>query len=96
MQRYWISIMAVQEAHLQGTEVKHIRSSDEDNSHHGVAIVTETELKPQYQRISNGICKMTTKLSVKDGSRELVFISAYAPTLVNSEKDTNLREEFYE
>ena len=100
--------MAVQETHLQGTEIRHIRSSDgknkyelfytgaENNSHHGVAIVTEIELKPQYQRISNRISKMTTKLNVKDGSRELVFISAYAPTLVNSEKDPKLREEFYE
>ena len=76
MQRYRISIMAVQETHLQGTEVRHIRSSDgknkyelfytgaENNSHHGVAIVTETELKPQYQRISNRISKRNTKLKV--------------------------------
>ena len=46
--------------------------------------------------LDHGSPQRERKLAEKDGSKELVFISANAPTLVNNQKDPNLREEFYE
>ena len=50
------------------------------------------DLNPTIKKISDRIC--TAKIKLKE--HNLVFISAYAHTLEKSEKEPNLREEFYE
>eukprot|EP00794_Sanderia_malayensis_P021015 gene21015-23067_t len=104
MRRYQIQIMAIQETHLQGTDTLEIKTSDgkhnydlfhtgsDSNKYHGVAIVCEKGLKANFQNISNLLCKAVLKIE----NRRLVFISCYTPTLQNSEKNPQEREEFYD
>ena len=105
MIKYDLQILAIQETHLSGTGTISIKTTDKmktydlfytgtkENKHHGVGIVVDSVLKPCFVRINDRICLMKSKL--KDGSK-IFFISTYAHTLQNSERNPRVREEFYE
>ena len=105
MQTYKIDIMGIQEHHLKGIGVMKIRSKDNkdtyelfytgpnDNKYHRVGVIVRKDLKADYKEITEKNCVTTIKL--EKHSRNLKFISTYAPTLEVSEKDENIREEFY-
>ena len=63
------------------------------NKHHGVGIIVRKDLKADYNEITENNCVAAIKLEKQN--RNLKFISTYAPTLEVSEKDENIREEFY-
>ena len=96
--------MAIQEHHMKGTGVINLKSNNDtyelfctstkNNKHHGVGILTRKDFKAEYKVISDRICKATIKL--ENENRNLVFISAYAPTLEVSEKNKNIRDRFYQ
>jgi exonuclease III len=109
MQKYRLQTMAIQETHVDSDGVMEITSSnnkakynlyhvgEQNNKHHGVGIITDQSISPQFQKISERTCKMTTKIDVGDNkSRDLVFISTYAPTLPNSEANPDMRDKYYE
>lgn len=105
MKKYQLHMLAVQETHFKGTETRTLQTTDgtdkytffftgpENNKWHGVGIVVSQTLKAQFKIISNRICIATTKLP---SNRKLHFICAYAPTLSNSEKNPQTRQEFYD
>ena len=64
-----------------------------DNKHHGVGIIVGKDLKADYKEITEKVCVATIKL--EKYNRNFKFISTYAPALEVSEKDENIREEFY-
>ena len=109
MRRYDLDILAIQETHLTGTGVKEIKTSDgrqaydlfytgsDTQSHHGIGIICDTSLDKKFERVSDRICKVTIKMCVKDNkTRDVTFMSTYAPTLSNSEKNPEIREHYYD
>ena len=105
MQTYKIDIMGVQEHHLKGTGMIEIRSKDNkdtyeqfctgsnDNKHHGVGNIVTKILKADYKETTqNNLCS-NNKQEKQNGNLKLIL--TYAPTLEVSEKDENIREEFY-
>ncbi len=105
MKKYNLDILGIQETHLRGTGSIDIKTSDnkevfelyytgpKDNSYHGVGIITRKDLQADYKTISEIVCMATIRLE-KD-KRNLNFISTYAPTLEVSEKNENIRKEYY-
>ena len=67
-------------------------SGNKDNSNHGVGIIVPANIKASFTPINGRICKLTAEL---EGERNLTFISAYAPTLPESKKSPEVREDFY-
>ncbi len=67
-------------------------SGKENDSNHGVGIVVEQDLNPTFKQISDRICQAEIRLQ----KRKLIAISVYAPTLSQSEKQPEVREEFYQ
>ena len=112
MNRYRVAIMAVQETHLKGSGIESIETTnhtskqpqkytfyytgEETNKFHGVGIIFDKNKfeNPILESLSDRICQLSVKLP--NCNRKLVFISAYAPTLTNSEKNPETREKFYE
>ena len=100
MQTYKIDILGIQEHHLKGIGVIKIRSTDNrdiyelfytgpnDNKHLGVGIIVRKDLKTDYKEI-------TENIKLEKQNRNVKFISTYAPALEVSEKDENIKEEFY-
>ncbi len=63
------------------------------NCYHGVGSVARKDLQADYKDISERICKAT--FSLEGEERDIIFISTYAPNLEVSEKDPNIRKEYY-
>ena len=93
-QKYHVQVLAIQETHLPGSGALELKTSDgkdtydlfytgeEENKYHGVGIVVDQALKPQFKRLTDRICLMKTQLVVDENKeRELTFISTYAHTL---------------
>ena len=112
MQSYKLDIIAVKETHLKGTGVKTIQTTDEklkydffytgseDNIFHGVGIGISQDLKPQFKRISDRICMVTIKISEdivqKTLTEKCVSSRHMRLQLKQSEKDTKVRQDFYD
>ena len=98
--KYDLQILAVSETHIGETGLQeYTRGSQKfsffycgKGSHHGVGLIVDQSLNPNFTQISDRICKAEIKLS----HRKIVIISAYAPTLSVSEKNPETREEFYQ
>ena len=102
MEKYKLDILGLQEMHLKGTGIKEAdgkRRFDlfyigpENNKHHGVGIVIRKYLKAEFKRITDRTCMATVKMEKEQ--RSLNFIVTYAPTLEASEKNEEIREEYY-
>ena len=63
-----------------------------NNTFSGTGIIVEESLKPHFKRISDRISSATIKL---DNNHHLNIVTAYAPTLEKSEKEPQIREDFY-
>ena len=106
MQKYELSVLAIQETKLKSEGIFEITSSDrkhiyevyhtgnEENKHHGVGIVIEKGIDAEFSVISNRICKIITKIGTKENQRKLTLISSYAPTLEVSKKIPRLKKIF--
>eukprot|EP00794_Sanderia_malayensis_P021081 gene21081-23137_t len=104
MNRYQLSILAIQETKLKESGVIDIKTSDGKqqydlyytgsvkDKYHGVGIVTEKGLNAEFKTISNRTCMATIRLEEK----KIIFIATYAPTLDVSEKKPAIRDEYYQ
>lgn len=96
-----IQILAVSETHIGDTGLEeHTKgarkyslfySGKAKDSHHGVGLIIDQELKPTFQAINERLCQAEIQLA----ERKLFVIASYAPTLSQSNKDPEIREEFY-
>ena len=100
---YKMSALCIQETHLSGHGVTEIASSSgkkymlynsghEKQSINGVGIIVEMNKNVDFEPISDRICQITTKIN---NNKKLTIISAQAPTLEKSEKNPELRDNFY-
>ena len=65
-----------------------------ENKYTGVGLIIDKSLKVLYiKRISDRICIAEIELSKE---HKIIVINAYAPTLVVSEKNEEIRDQFYE
>ena len=105
MDKYNLDILGIQETHLRDNGIINITSQKgnkytmfyngpADHSHHGTAIVTKECMTPEFKAVNERICKLTLTIDSKT-KRKLVFITGYAPTLINSEKNPEIRDNFY-
>ena len=62
------------------------------NTFSGAGITIEDSLRPHFQRITDRIATANWQ---PDEHRQANIIVAYAPTLLKSEKDPQIREDFY-
>ena len=67
-------------------------TGSEKHSHHGVGLLVQKELNPTFKTISNRICSAKIELA----KYNVHIISAYAPTLNVSERQTTQRDDFYD
>ena len=97
---YDVHILAITETHLTEDTYENISIKDDNGSTHNyllyatnkAGLLIRKDLNPTIKKITDRIC--TAKIQLKEHS--LHFISAYAHTLDKSEKEPNIREEFYE
>ena len=103
LQNYSIDVAGIQETHLVGTGQETINKLGKtkynfhftgQNPHHGVGIAIKENLDAQIEVVSDRIIKAT----IKDPktNKKLNFISAYAPTLENTNKNPQETNTFYE
>ena len=103
---YHLDALAVTETHLAAEGIKQIKSTnghiynfynagitDNNRSVGGVGIVIPLDTNAYFKRYSDRICSATINLP---DNRKLLIISALAPTLPNSEKNPEKRENFYQ
>ena len=100
---YRMSALCIQETHLPGRGVENIVSSTGEqlylhysghatDSINGVGIILDTNKLAHFKPISDRICQIETKIN---NNQQLTLISAYAPTLEKSEKNPDVRDNFY-
>ena len=91
-----LHILGLSETHVLDTELinynKYTMYLCKGTSHHGVGIVVDQSLNPTFKQLSERICQCEIQLV----DRKLVAIVAYAPTLSQSEKHPELRDDFYQ
>jgi exonuclease III len=111
MVEYKVAILAVQETHLQGEGVINLTSETGNTfnlyysgcdstktgdgggrNNHGVGIITSNELNAKFTSISQRICM----IKYKQENTDYIVLSVYAPTLPQSEKTPEKRDQFYE
>ena len=96
-----IQILGLSETHAGNTSLEHYNvqhknftlflCGKEGKEQHGIGFAVEQDLHPVFQQISERICKCEIQLV----NRKLVVVVAYAPTLYQSEKCPEIRDEFY-
>jgi len=102
-EKYKLNSLAVQETHLKGKGTMILTSSsnkryilyysgNDDKSENGVGIILPLNIKATFQPINDRICKITTKVN---NNQMLHIVSAYAPTLKNSQKNPIVADFFY-
>ena len=102
-ERYNMSALSIQETHLKGYGMLNLLSSKNEEYHlyysgnpnkseNGVGILLKPSRNVTFTPINDRICYVTTKI---DNKQTLHIVSAYAPTLEKSEKNLELREDFY-
>ena len=100
---YDLDILGITETHIpQSIAVENIIKdnrefvlfsvNNEGDTNHGVGFITKKSINPTFNKINERICTCSIKL--KD--RNLIAVSAYAPTLDISKKNPELRDDFYE
>lgn len=106
MRKYNIDMMAIQETHLTTTDIYSIETTDgrrrytvylsgrTGEGNNGVGIITRGNMSVKFKSISDRICLCET--NIKSINRKVVLMCAYAPTLPNSEKNPQCRENFYQ
>ena len=105
--RYDLQILGLTETHVKDETIETIKIKhggknrsynvyfsgiEGNNTFSGTGIIVEESLKPHFKRISDKISSATIKL---DNKHNLNIVTAYAPTLEKSEKDPQIRDDFY-
>ena len=102
-ERYNVQILALTETHLVNQEIEVIKVEKKrynvyhngiegKNIYSGVGILIEEDIPAVFRRISDRIC--VAEIYLKE-TINLYVIVAYAPTLDVSERNPEVREEFY-
>ena len=101
MRRYKLQILALQDTKINEDGNIGIETTDGKykydlmyvgSKHHGVGIVADKDIKAEYKVISDRICTATFKIE----QRTAIFVSTYAPTLEQTQKNPQNTEKFYE
>ena len=101
MRRYKLQILVIQETKINEDGNIDIETTDGKykydlmhvgSKHHGVGIVADKDIKAEYKIISDRICTATFKTE----QRTAIFVSTYAPTLEQTQKNPQNTEKFYE
>ena len=105
---YNIDIACIQETHLRGTDSLELDNTytlyytgPENSSKHGIGIVIKKNCLAKFKRIDDRVCQIEVELDKlienKDinKNKKLTVISAYAPTLTNSQKNPIVADNFY-
>lgn len=105
MYAYDLEMLAVQETHTTTEGPETIETSDrkskyilhisdkEGMSRAAVGIIVKSSAKECFTPVSERLCMCS--IEIHKPRRKVVMICAYAPTLPNSEKNPETREEFY-
>lgn len=104
--KYKIDILCLQETHDRESGLEEIisnttgkryhlyKSGNNKKSNNGVAFLVNESRNISFLPINDRICKLTTTIS--NQTHNLVVICCYAPTLENSTKNPELRDNFYD
>ena len=105
-EKYNVHILGITETRIEKEEIEDINGKyniyhngiEGTNKCTGVGIVIRKELKAEFIRISDRICAAEIELGESNDhqKKKLIFIVAYAPTLIRSESNEEIREEFYD
>jgi len=97
-----IDILGITETHVEESGLEFFETDKQQYAfylcgqkgkrYQGVGIAVRKELNPVFKEINERFCKCEVKLD----NRKLIVIVAYAPTLQKSEKNTEVRDDFYE
>jgi len=98
--KYDLHVLSIPETHLTEDTMAEISVRDENGklycsilyATNKTGILIRKELNPTIKKIDERICIATVQLK----KHKMHYISAYAHTLDNSEKEPKLREDFYE
>ena len=102
-EKYQMDALTIQETHMKGYGAITLTSStgknyllyysgNETKSRNGVGIMIPSTKNVDFTPINDRMCQITTKIN---NDQILHIISAYAPTLESSEKNPEVRENFY-
>ena len=106
LQKYKITLACIQETQLNHDGVINIKTSDNSktytlyylsspDSHHGCGIMIDSNTECDFTKINDRACSLTTYVSMTRSKKPIILICAYAPTLDVSEKNPEIRENFY-
>ena len=106
LQKHKINLACIQEAHLNHDGVINIKTSDNSktytlyyvsspDSHHGCGIMIDSNTECDFTKINDRSCSLTTYVSTTRSKKPITLICAYASTLDASEKNPEVRENFY-
>ena len=98
-----ITVTAVQETHMEGSGCELIKSAsgeklnfyyhnEEKASGGGIGFIVRQGIEVTFKGLTSRICKIDIKMKT---GRKLTIINCYAPTLPKSNKQEEIREEFY-
>ena len=106
-EKYNLHVLGITEARIEAEEIEDINKKyniyhdgiTESNKCTGDGIVIRKEIQAKFIRISDRICGAEIELDEKKNDRsekkKLILIVAYAPTLIKSESNEEIREDFY-
>ena len=100
---YKMSALAVQETHIKGYGTMKLTSNtgktyilyysgSKSNSENGVGIILPSDGNAEFDPICERICKVRIKVN---NNLKVDILSVYAPTLNRSDKNHEIRENFY-
>ena len=100
---YKMSALAVQEMHIKGYETMKLTSNtsktytlyysgSKNKSENGNGIIVPSDVNAEFDPICERICKVRIKVN---NNVKVNILSIYAPTLNRSEKNYEIRKNFY-
>ena len=100
---YKMSALAVQETHIKGYGTMKLTSNtgktyilyysgSKNKSENGVGIILPSDVNAEFNPICERICKVRIKVN---NNLKVDILSVYAPTLNRSDKNHEIRENFY-
>ena len=106
LQKYKITVACIQETHINNDGAINIKTSDNSStytlyhvsspdSHHGCGIIIDRNTECAFTKINDRACSLTIHVPTTRTKKPLIIICAYAPTLDASEKNPEIRENFY-
>ena len=105
-EKYNVEILGLTETHVKNQHLEEVKGIKKvynlyhngikgTNKYSGVGLLINKDINATFQRITDRICVAEIDLEGDSTKKKLFIIVAYAPTLGVSEKNPNVREEFY-